>query len=315
VDVLSDVFRSMQLTAETDFCTAFNGPWGMDIHASSKGYFHAVLEGECWLYAASEDKLLKLEKGDIVALPTGGAHWVSHHPDCARVNADIVVDAVRRGENIFPHTESKGIQSSDAFGAKITHGVNLLCGSFLYDTKFKHPFLVDLPCLIHVQAKYTKDGLWLSAFLDHLAEETRQANPGGDIIVSHLSEVLFVYLLRQHLVQSDSDLTYLRALNHPQIGKSLNLIHDENERLWTIEALANEVGLSRSAFSERFTELVDVSPKQYITRWRMQRAKRLLQETRESMLSIAHSTGYASEASFSKAFKAFFAITPGALRA
>lgn len=121
-------------------------------------------------------------------------------------------------------------------------------------------------------------------------------------------------MLRHHIEQTRGDLGYMRALNDQQIGKALNLIHCETNAQWSVESLAEEVGLSRTAFSEKFISLVPLTPKQYLTQWRMQRAKVMLSETNKSMIDIALASGYASEASFSKAFKAFFGDSPGRVR-
>lgn len=105
-----------------------------------------------------------------------------------------------------------------------------------------------------------------------------------------------------------------QALADTRIGKVLNLIHNEHENIWTVNTLADQAALSRSAFTERFTRMVGESPKSYLMNWRMQRARRLLTESKLSMQVIAENTGYASEASFSKAFKQNFGISPGAYR-
>lgn len=305
MDVLADVLKSIRLSASTYFCTEFSGPWGMDIESGSNGLFHAVIDGQCWLNVGFKDQSILLEKGDVVAFPTGGAHWISDEPGSERLPGAEVVESVVAGANPFTSN-----QDSSCSGM-----VNLLCGYFHYDTKLKHPLLFDLPCFIHIQAKQIEDSEWISALIHTIAKETRDPQPGSLLLVNRMCEILFVQLLRQHFQKDQSDLGYLRALDDTQIGKALNLIHAETSAEWSVESLANTVALSRTAFSERFTALVSISPKQYLTRWRMQRAKALLEETKRPMIDAAESAGYASEASFNKAFKAFFGYPPGQVRA
>ena len=72
--------------------------------------------------------------------------------------------------------------------------------------------------------------------------------------------------------------------------------------------------MSRSAFAARFKELVGESPMQYITRWRMNVALTWLQEENLSLGELATRLGYRSEAAFSRAFKRFIGVSPGAAR-
>ena len=82
-------------------------------------------------------------------------------------------------------------------------------------------------------------------------------------------------------------------------------------RTWTTDELAQAVGLSRSAFAERFTSLVGMPPMRYLTRWRLQLAAVRLRESPRSLGQIAYDVGYESEAAFSRAFKSTFGTTPG----
>ena len=98
------------------------------------------------------------------------------------------------------------------------------------------------------------------------------------------------------------------------IREALGLIHRAPERHWTAAELAGQVGLSRSAFFKRFRDAVGESPAQYVTRWRIHVATRLLRDREASVGSVAHRVGYATEAAFSNAFKRVMGIRPGAYR-
>ena len=106
----------------------------------------------------------------------------------------------------------------------------------------------------------------------------------------------------------------LRALVDPQIGEALGLIHQRPDQPWTVEAFASRVGMSRSAFAARFARLVGEPPLTYLTRWRMDRATRLLRETQAGLNEIAARVGYEAEAAFNKAFKRWIGTPPGAYR-
>ena len=78
--------------------------------------------------------------------------------------------------------------------------------------------------------------------------------------------------------------------------------------------LAKAVRLSRSVFAARFTGLVGVPPMQYLARRRMHVAGRWLRENKLPLGEIATRLGYASEPSFSRAFKRHTGVSPGAAR-
>ena len=95
---------------------------------------------------------------------------------------------------------------------------------------------------------------------------------------------------------------------------ALALMHAQVAHPWTVAELAARVGLSRSGFSARFTELVGEPPLQYLARWRAARAAELLRGTSEPVSTIAERVGYESTPSFNKAFKRWQGTSPGAYR-
>jgi transcriptional regulator GlxA family with amidase domain len=107
---------------------------------------------------------------------------------------------------------------------------------------------------------------------------------------------------------------WFNALQDPQIGQALALIQHQPDEPWTVESLANHVSLSRSAFSAKFKQLVGQSPMQYVTRVRLTKAAALLRTNSATLAEVATSIGYDSEVAFSKAFRRYFGIAPGAYR-
>ena len=98
------------------------------------------------------------------------------------------------------------------------------------------------------------------------------------------------------------------------VARALALMHAQPVYPWTVEALAREVGISRSGLAQRFTELVGLPPMQYLALWRLQLAARQLRLTDSSLASIAEAAGYESEASFNRAFKREFGKPPATWR-
>lgn len=106
----------------------------------------------------------------------------------------------------------------------------------------------------------------------------------------------------------------LAAILNPRPGKCLSKIHRDPVRQWTVEAMAREAGMSRTVFAERFTGLTGMTPLNYVTRRRMQCARRELIDTAQPLIWIAEQAGYGSAASFNRAFKRQFNVAPGKMR-
>jgi AraC-like DNA-binding protein len=139
--------------------------------------------------------------------------------------------------------------------------------------------------------------------------------PGGETIITRLADILVIQTIRSWMAEDPLAKTgWLGALQDKQIGYAILLIQREPARVWTVASLADEVAMSRSAFAARFKELVGEAPMQYITRWRMNLALTWLNAEDQSLGEIANRLGYQSEAAFSRAFKRFIGISPGAAR-
>src|SRR5690606_26220434 len=111
-----------------------------------------------------------------------------------------------------------------------------------------------------------------------------------------------------------SNTGWLAGLRDPKVGKALAQLHRQPAHQWTTDELAKSANLSRSAFAERFTQLVGLPPMRYLSQWRLQLAAVRLRESPLSIVNIAHEVGYESEASFSRAFRNTFQSTPGQWR-
>ena len=98
------------------------------------------------------------------------------------------------------------------------------------------------------------------------------------------------------------------------VGSALRLIHSRPREGWTVDGLARQVGLSRSVFADRFADLVGLTPMNYVGRWRMQLAARILEDRSASVAQAAAAVGYESEAAFRRAFHKVVGRSPAAWR-
>jgi len=130
-------------------------------------------------------------------------------------------------------------------------------------------------------------------------------------MLPRLTELMFVEILRQHMqVLSADEVGWFAAVNDPVVGKALKWLHTAPLEDWSVDRLASQVGVSRTALAARFKHFLDMPPMHYLTYWRLQRAAQHLKTTDTPMKGIADLAGYESEAAFSRAFKRHFGLPP-----
>ena len=135
----------------------------------------------------------------------------------------------------------------------------------------------------------TRQGINLTLDLIRAAlQESERPRAGGETILSKLSELMFMQALRQHIDGLPPEATgWLSGLRDRHVGMALRLMHDRPAERWTIDALAREVGLSRSAFAERFTQLMGMPSMHYLGNWRLQLAAQMLERHGTSVAQAA----------------------------
>jgi transcriptional regulator GlxA family with amidase domain len=78
---------------------------------------------------------------------------------------------------------------------------------------------------------------------------------GCDAVLERLAEMMFVDSARRYLDGLPEDATgWLAGLRDRFVGKALALMHERPEQAWSVDELAREIGLSRSALHERFVQ-------------------------------------------------------------
>ncbi|MEK6155164.1 AraC family transcriptional regulator [Flavobacteriaceae bacterium 3-367] len=292
MDILSDILEKIRLSSVVYFKSDFSPPWGMDIPKGPFAQFHLVTQGSCLARIGGET--FPLEAGDVLVFPMGGEHWLADQETSKRENGPKVVRAIMNGKPLF--------QGQAA-------ATTLVCGHFDFDRTVDHPLLKELPEFIHISQDEKKELSWLQGIADLVIEEAEKKWEGSQLISNKLGEVLFVHTLRAYFNRGAKS-GFVAALQDRRIGKALREIHNAPEANWQLLSLARIAGMSRTGFSKRFKDLLGDTPLNYITHWRMLRARELLILGSQSVGEIAHAVGYSSEAAFNRVFKKRMALTP-----
>jgi AraC-like DNA-binding protein len=314
-DVLSDVLRAVRLTGAVYFDFNLSSPWVAETPpareiaakvmpgAQRVVEYHLVARGACWGHAVGHEPIL-LKEGDLILFPQGDAHVLSSAPGM-RTSPDWSIFA--RPTTPLPLVYERGGGGPER--------VRLVCGFLGCDERPYNPLLAALPTTIHLPAAgASATSGWLSTLLNIAAREAGDTRPGSENVLARLSELMFVEAIRRYLETLPPAQTgWLAGLRDPVVGQALAVLHGQSSETWTVERLARLVGLSRSVFAERFTEMVGQPPMQYLALWRMQLASRLLVDGGH-VASVASAVGYESEAAFSRAFKKLVGQAPATWR-
>jgi AraC-like DNA-binding protein len=301
-DVLADVLSTLGLHSRLFCRSELQAPWAMAFPGDELVHFHIVERGSAWLEMARAKSPIALAPGDVVVIGRGAAYCVVDQP------GRDDVQPIR-----FPPPDPSGRCTLLRQGRDGATSV-LICGSFSFDRAEDHPVLALLPKVMHLRGGVAPSNVWLESLSRFLLAEASDMKPGAATVLSRLTDILFVQVLRAWLAEQPDHPSWLSGLNDVRVGPALALIHEHPGEAWTVETLAARVGLSRSAFTVRFARIVGEPPQGYLTRVRMQRAARLLREHDQSLGRVALAVGYESESSFNKAFKRQYRKTPGQFR-
>lgn len=301
MDVLTDVLHSLNLKGWLSTRTEMTTSWRFEFAASQDMIFHILTFGGGYLFIEGEREPLRIEDGDVMLFPHGHAHILCDEPASPLTQAVCLNYEAYREHRLFP---------SEDEGTKMV----MLCGAFHFDQLGDSPLLHCLPKVIHIPGERGRMEHGFADIVNFIARESISLKTGSEVMLRRLTEMLFIQVIRLWIdQQADAEGGWLAALRDQSISMALGLIHQFPEQGWKVEELAEAVALSRSVFSARFTHLVGEPPLKYLTRWRMQKALRLL-KNEVKVEKIAQQLGYESEAAFRKAFKREIGIPPARYR-
>ncbi len=318
MDVLSDVLLAVRLTGAVFFDVDARSPFATETptvaaigervlagpqHVIS---FHVVTEGTCWAEVVDRsDHSVSLSAGDMVVFPRGDANIIASAPGM-------------RGKP-DPGRYDRPADSALPFYVKMTgepgaDRTRFVCGFLGCDARPFNPLLDALPRLVHAPVS-EGSRQWVAGLVDAAVRSSSTHSAGSEAMLAKLAELMFVEAIRNHIALLPAAARgWLAGVRDPQVGAALRLMHGRPAEPWTVERLAHGVGMSRSAFVQRFSAYVRIPPMQYLARWRLQLAARMLETGTVSVAQASTAVGYQSEAAFNRAFKREVGLAPGTWR-
>lgn len=311
MDWLAQIFNAMPLASGLFLDAHFTAPWSVSAKVGPEDCgqfvpapgaiiaFHYVYEGELALRIPN-GHTNRVKAGEVIILPRNDPHLLASDPGLPPVSPD---DLVQVGENGGPATIHHG------GGGPATR---LICGFLGCEHRYQ-PVLAMLPATLKAALPDPVSASWFDSSFKLAAKEMMFREHGGRL--ARLTELLFLDAV-QHCISAAPPETFawFGALSDPKVLNALSMMHKNLRYHWSTEELARKVGMSRSAFAGKFSELMGMPPMRYLALQRLQQASQRLQATNEPLVVVAFDAGFESEAAFSRAFKKEYGLPPATWR-
>jgi AraC family transcriptional regulator, alkane utilization regulator len=314
---LSDVLKSLRLEGAFYLNAEFTAPWCIrgecnvpHVRARLSGaehvvFFHFLTEGRCRAQLVEGGEVVEAVAGDLILITDDLPHLLGSDVTLGPAEGNALLDPEAQPDDPFVRLRYGG-------GGDVTRFV---CGYLACSRSICRPLLEALPRLVRIPIGDKAASALVRDLLQVGVRESSALRPGAESMLAKLSELMFVEALRRYVEQlPPQGRGWLAGVRDAHVGRALALMHEEPAKAWTVEDLAREAALSRSALAERFASLVGEPPMQYLTRWRLALAAQMLRSGAEAIARIAERSGYDSEAAFNRAFKREFGAPPAAWR-
>ena len=307
MDLLSDVLQQAGLQRRLLDLRHLPATTALRFPCDRSMGFHVVTQGRVWVHAPGAAEPLALTAGDVAFMARGCVHVLATAPQLDGLEPQ-------------PIAGTWGVPATPAAGAG---AASVISGAYqLWHTPL-HPLFAELPGWFVLTAPEMPRLSPLALAASMLADEAGRADRGvasvaslgSDVLVHGLLDVLFVQLLREIVARcAGAGSGWSHAVRDPAIHRAVALLQADVARPWTLELLAREAGLSRTALAVKFRDAMGETPLAHLRTLRMQRALQLLGEQRRKLNEVARAVGYRDAFGFSKAFKRAVGVSPGEFR-
>ena len=307
MDVLNGLLDGSRARGAFLIRSVLDPPWAMRIEDEAPLTIVAVTRGLACVAHAS-GSTTTLAAGDIALVLGPGHYTVADDPG---TRPTIVIHPGQRCTTLDgePLAIAMGL-GTRTWGNTPTGSTTMLTGTYEHHSTVSRRLLDTLPPVVVVRA-----GMWDSPLVPLLAAEIVKDDPGQEVVLDRLLDLLVVAVLRAWLARPGAEPpAWWRASSDLVVGPALRLLHEDPARSWTVAILARHVGVSRANLARRFTEVVGQPPIAYLASWRLALAADLLAQRDTTIGSVARRVGYGSPYALSAAFKRVHGVSPRAHR-
>lgn len=296
-EILGDILDTLRFRSTIFLRSQLAAPWGFSFDPVTTPRFHISLGGEFFFGAGESRPPLSVKEMEIVLLPVGQSHWIADRPGRDLVPSERVDEAC-------------ALARAQAVPGAATN--QMMCGRTYLDPDLTHPLFAALPSVVHLESLDHDSRIWRLVQL--IDAEIANGQALGSPIINRLTEALFLQLLQEMVARDEAAIGFVAALRDPQLRKVLRVIHQQPAEGWTIDDLAAQAAMSRASLIRRFRKSVGAAPIEYLTRWRLLKAHRLVKHSAHPIERVANDVGFSSAQTLTRAFKRQFGYPPNRLR-
>ncbi|MFD5625120.1 AraC family transcriptional regulator [Streptomyces sp. NPDC127072] len=303
MDALAGLLEGPRARGAFMIRACFDPPWGIRIEDRAPLTIMLLVRGDAWITGDGGERV-RLGAGDVAIARGPDPYTVADDP--GTVPQAVILPG---GECSYPDGHSLkghwdlGVRS---WGDRLDGAAVMLIGTYMMQGEISGRLLDALPPVLTLPAD-----VWDCALTDILAEEIVRDEPGQEVVLDRLLDLLVIAALRAWFSRPEAEApAWYVAIADPVVGRVLRLVQDDPAHPWTVASLAAKAGVSRAALARRFSDLVGEPPMTYLTGWRLALAADRLRDTEETIGAIARQVGYGSAFALSSAFKRVYGVSP-----
>jgi len=298
MDPFEEVMTTMRVASSLYVRLQLHAPYGVRFDARLSARLVVITRGATWLVADALPRPAPLAAGDCLIVKADSFFSLQDELGRKLVPCDRILSKIT--------------------GRTVVHGgdgvlTELISGALSFDAAAAEPLTALMPPIVHVRLDEEQAHL-VQTTLQLMGLETAQEGLGAGLVLGRLADVLFVQAMRVWCNTDEQARGWLAGLKNDRLAAAIRAVHGDVSRPWTVEMLAREAGLSRSAFAAAFKDVTGETPLEYVTSWRMYRAKVLLRGSDMSLSEIAQRVGYETDTALSRAFRRSQGVAPGEWR-
>lgn len=290
MDILSEIINNANWKGDLLSRNSFSKPWGLIFPCEKSAGFHIVTQGKC--YIRYKNKSILMSKGDIAFIARGFTHELASDPN------QKAMDIKKFRQLIQAQMETQKIITS------------ILSVRYEIKNTPMHPFFLELPDVLFIKSEEIPTHHPLQTILILISQELDRGI-GSDVLLEKLSDILLYYVIRHWMETNPSHSPgWMSALKDEKILSALEAIHLNPSHAWTLDLLANSVGVSRATLANKFRDTLGSTPMDYLAKLRIEKGKNMLIEKKATIEEVARSVGYSSAFAFSKAYRRITGYSP-----
>jgi AraC-like DNA-binding protein len=251
MDALSDVLRVMRLKGGVFLHGEFSDPWCLGVTLAPDSCtpylgpsahliaYHYVLEGHMRVRMGDGTEL-DVAAGQSVLFPRNDPHVLG---------SDLELDPVP-GERVVQSPADGGLERIVLGGGGAP--TRIVCGFLGTEDVRGNPVIAALPAALRLDVRHDVAAEWVRNTFRYAADEIAAGRLGSETVMAKLSELLLVEAIRRYAETLPEQATgWLAGLRDPFLSRAIARLHADIAAPWTVEELGRQVGLSRSALSDR----------------------------------------------------------------